>query len=301
MKTVQLFHNPGAGHGEHSKKEVVSLIEKNGYECIYTSTKEKGWKEELKDDADILAIAGGDGTVRKLVKELVTRTLLERKFPLAVLPMGTANNISKSLNLTAEAEDIIASWSKCNLQRYDMGRITGLEEPLFFLESFGFGVFPNLMKDMKKKDTEDITPEEKLELALKEMKKIAEEYEARKCTLTIDGVDHSGKFLMIEVMNIKSIGPNLELNPNADIGDGELEVILVSEEQREQLVRYIESKLEGNAVQNFSTLKAKKIEIAWDGIHAHTDDEIVKKNKEDAVSIEILNGVLEFLVPKEPK
>ena len=123
MKTVQLFHNPGAGHGEHSKKEVIALIKDNGYECIYTSTKEKAWKDELNEEADILAVAGGDGTVRKLVKELVKRTLLDRKHPLAVLPMGTANNISRSLNLTEDTEDIVAAWKQCHIQRYDMGRV----------------------------------------------------------------------------------------------------------------------------------------------------------------------------------
>lgn len=299
MKTVQLFHNPGAGDGEHSKKELIKLVEAQGFECQYTSVKEKGWKDEVNDDADILAIAGGDGTVRKLVKALVKRTLLDSRFCLGLLPMGTANNISKTINHDAGPEEVIAAWKQCNIRRYDMGRVTGLEEPLFFLESFGFGVFPNLMKDMKKQETDDMEPEDKLHLALEEMKKIVEEYEARDCKLTIDGIDHSGKFLMIEVMNTRSIGPNLELNPNADIGDGELEVVLVGEDHRQQLINYIAGKLDGNPSQHFSTLKAKKIELSWDGVHAHVDDEIVKKEKSEAITIKVLNGALEFLVPTE--
>src|SRR5690606_22791636 len=109
------------------------------------------------------------------------------------------------------------------------------------------------------------------------------------------------KYLMVEVMNIKSIGPNLELNPNGRTGDGDLDVVLIGEEQRAKLVSYICDKANGAPTQGFRTLKAKKIEMTWEGLHAHTDDETIKKERSTTIKIEILPGVLNVLTPTVPK
>ena len=70
MQTVKLIHNPTAGDEEHNKEHLVAQIEKAGFECRYSSTKKSGWKE-IEEDIDILAVAGGDGTVRKVVKNIL--------------------------------------------------------------------------------------------------------------------------------------------------------------------------------------------------------------------------------------
>ncbi|WP_439558729.1 diacylglycerol/lipid kinase family protein [Dyadobacter sp.] len=100
MKSVTVFHNPKAGDQAHSKKELVALIERHGYECRYYSTKKKGYKN-FKKDTDLIVAAGGDGTVGKVLKRLKTRKLAN-KIPVVVFPLGTANNISKSLDIKAE-------------------------------------------------------------------------------------------------------------------------------------------------------------------------------------------------------
>jgi diacylglycerol kinase family enzyme len=66
---------------------------------------------------------------------------------------------------------------------------------------------------MKKGEKYD-TPEG----ALKKLHEILSSYKPRQCHLEIDGTDHSGKFYMVEVMNIHSIGPNVALAPFADRG-----------------------------------------------------------------------------------
>src|SRR5687768_16389172 len=99
MKLVHLFHNPGAGNEEHSREELTSLLEANGYECNYISTKEKGWKR-FNDKAGIVVIAGGDGTIRKVVKELLRIQPLPKPVFIGILPLGTANNIAKSLGIS---------------------------------------------------------------------------------------------------------------------------------------------------------------------------------------------------------
>src|SRR5437762_678242 len=152
MKRITLVHNPTAGDEEHSKKELKNLIEENGFECRYLSTKEKDWKE-IKSNTDILMIAGGDGTVRKVTKELLKKKLLEHIWPIALLPVGTANNIAKALGVDGSSEEIISSLRHAEPKKFDVGKVTNIEDEEFFLESLGYGIFPYLMKEMKNIET----------------------------------------------------------------------------------------------------------------------------------------------------
>ena len=299
MKTIKLIYNPNAGDGNYDTKELTKIIEGKGLKYHLTSIKKEGWKE-IEEDTDIVAVAGGDGAVRKVCKMLLKRTGLEKRLPLAVIPLGTANNIGNSLGLMKPEEELVDSWDTGDVKTIDIGIVSGHgNESLFFLEGFGFGIFPNLMNEMTKVDeSEKETAEDSLSKAMEVLLETVKNYEARKCELVIDDTDHSGKFLLVEIMNMPSIGPNLAINPLADPGDGELEIIVIPEDQRDRLVKYVTEKMKGNdPAFAFSTLKGKDIAITWDGKHAHVDDEIIKAEKQFKVTVDVNKGVLDFIVP----
>ncbi len=294
MKQVILIHNPTAGNESHSRENLVALIEKEGFTCRHYSTKEKEWKE-IDYHADMLTIAGGDGTIRKVIKQLFKQ---KKNIPIALLPLGTANNIANTLELKGEIKQIIRSWKKASIKKIDIGLLHNVPEEHFFLEGFGFGIFPYLMKEMKKSETEYDSPAAELKDALKQLHEILLAYEPRKCHLEIDGTDHSGKFYMVEVMNMRCIGPNLVLNPQADPGDGELEVILIPEAHKDKFASYLMQKLSnGEDEYQFHTLKGKEIKINYDGKHLHSDDKLLKVSNELEILIEIKKGYLEILMP----
>src|SRR6266498_4685466 len=105
---VTLLHNPYAGDADQpSGDEILSLIRSAGHSAVYQSSKEPGWEKALEEAADIVAVAGGDGTVGKVAKRLIGNHT-----PIAVLPLGTANNIATALNLTdPPIEHLIAGWA----------------------------------------------------------------------------------------------------------------------------------------------------------------------------------------------
>jgi diacylglycerol kinase (ATP) len=301
MPIVQLFHNPTAGDEEHSKKKLTRAIESHGFECRYSSTKEKGW-EELEPEAEFIVLAGGDGTVRKVAAQLLNRKLLEKKYPIALLPLGTANNVARTLGLNGNAEELGESWWKGKTKDFDIGIIHGLDEPAFFLESFGYGLFPRLMKEIKGRKEEleekNLSPEEELQLVLEVLHDLIQEYEPKEFKLEIDGEDHSGQYLLVEIMNTRSIGPTLELAPKADPGDGFFEVVMITEKQRTILLEYLQKKRKGSkAPFACPTLKAQKITITCEGVHAHMDDAYLKLEKSLEIKIEIQKGVLDFIIP----
>jgi diacylglycerol kinase family enzyme len=295
MKVCTLIHNPGAGAEKYNKDELISQIESLGYECRYISIKKTEWKD-LDPDTDFLVIAGGDGTVRKVTKRLLNRKILRKRFPIALLPLGTANNISKTLNIEGEPEEIAQTWSQRNLKKIDIGFIDGLEEPNFFLEGFGQGIFPILMQKMKDSDGKAFSNlKEEIKYSLKVLQDTVRTYKPEELQLQINGQDHSGRYLLAEIMNIRSIGPNLMLAPDADPGDGELEVVLVAESQRVEFAKYVENKL--NGMENpfvFNSIKAKSIRMHCRNTHIHIDDELIMIDDQLEINIEVFEGLLKF-------
>jgi diacylglycerol kinase (ATP) len=294
MKLIKLVHNPTAGDEEHDKEHLVRQIEAQGFECRYSSTKDDSWKD-IEADVDLVAIAGGDGTVRKVVKRLLKEN--KEQLPIAILALGTANNIAKTFDISSDTRATVEQWHQATEGSVDIGLVENVPDVSFFLEGLGFGVFPYLMKQMKKEKESFASPEEELRAALKKLHEILLNYEPRQCVLEVDGTDHSGKFYMVEVMNIKSIGPNVSLAPSANPCDGELEVVLVPESQKEKFARFLLQQLTDNDEgYQFHTLKGKKISIKWDGTRIHADDKMLTLKEPTTINIKVMEGALKFLL-----
>ena len=296
MKTVKVLHNPKAGAAELDKKKLLKLLQTAGYRCSYTSTKKSGWDNIDTGKTDFVVLAGGDGTVRKVAK-----TILNLRLAIGLIPLGTANNIARTLGVSGTPREIVDGWNETEMKPFDVGRIYGLKDAAFFLEGMGFGVFPKLMREMQKqKHKKPGAPEENLKTALHLLHDIILNAKARYCKITLDGADHSGKFILAEVMNTQSIGPNLTLASFADPGDGQLDVILIAERQREEFAAYVHNKMHGieqPAVFNF--LKAKNLDIYWEGKMLHVDDEIIELKKPKDIRIKLQESVLKFMVPRK--
>jgi len=298
MKIVNLLHNPDAGNEDHSEEKLVSLLEANGFECRYSSMNKKNWKK-IEEEVDFIVAAGGDGTIRKITKELLGRKLSEKTWPIGLLPLGTANNIAQTLEINESTEDIIQSWHHPRTKNFDVGRILGPPDTTFFLESFGYGLFPFVIRKMKKIDKSAIeTSDMEIKTALEILHESIFTYEPKYCELNVDGTDHSGKFLLAEIMNTRLIGPNLFLSPHGDPGDGQFEVILIPQKDKEKLASYVTDKMKGiDEPYHFEQLKGKNIKVMWEGTHVHADDEIIKLEKNEKIEIELREGLLKFLVP----
>ena len=301
MKVAKLLHNSNAGEEDHEAEDLVSEIRANGFDCSYSSTKKKALKK-MDSDFDFLVAAGGDGTIRKITRYLLKQKKVERPWPVALLPLGTANNIAKTLGVERNTEEVIRTWHNARLQPYDVGDVYhNKDEVGFFLESFGFGIFPRLMKEMKDEVIEEsATAEERIQHALKVLYRVICSYKPRHCEIIADGKDFSGKFMMMEVMNTKSIGPNLMIAPDADPGDGTFELVFIPEEKREDLATYVHHKIEGREMSfDFPMIHAKNISLKWNGTDVHMDDELIDLKKSNQVYIHPRSGLLEFMVPSQ--
>lgn len=297
MKRAHILHNPNAGSQDQTKHELISLIESNGLECGYSSTKDLKWKK-VDQNTDFLVVAGGDGTVRQVALELLQKERFKKRLPILLLPLGTANNISKTLNIAGHEAEIVRILDNKRVKKYDVGIVDGLKKQLIFLESFGCGVFPNLMKAMKDiPEREEATPEENIKTALQVLHEIVTTCTPLPLEIKIDDTKYDDSYLMAEVMNIESIGPNLQLSPDSDPGDGHFEVVLVPESMRQQLADYVQNKINGIETSFHPIIiKGKKINMQTNGGMLHVDDELIKTKRPKKIRIRPEWGMMEFFV-----
>jgi len=296
MKSATLLHNPKAGDEANTRTELLFKIKTEGFECNYSPLDQHDWNE-INEVTDFLIIAGGDGTVRNAAIELLEKQL-NQKYPIALLPIGTANNIAKTLGISAGEKSIIQSWHQQKLKKFDVGRIISGSYTGYFLESFGYGVFPLLMQVMKKQDKQLMdSPEKKMNLALKLLQEIITTYSAPYCDLEIDGKDYAGNYLLMEIMNTKAIGPNLVLSPHGDPGDGQFEVVMIPEQQKEKFLLQVFEMFNGTEQHyKFDLIKGKNIKLNCTESPCHVDDELINLDKGEEINIQLMEGMFTFLV-----
>src|SRR5258706_10863384 len=100
-RRATLIHNEKAGDRRHSRGNLIELLERAGYSVAYFPAKHSDLAEALGHPAEIVVSAGGDGTVARVVREARAEGP-----PIAILPLGTANNIANSLGIGGTPEGL---------------------------------------------------------------------------------------------------------------------------------------------------------------------------------------------------
>jgi diacylglycerol kinase family enzyme len=296
---ITLIHNPGAGKtGVKEAKKLRKLLERHGHDVRYRSTKEEGWKRALKKRADLIVVAGGDGTVGKVARRIVGRGV-----PLGILPSGTANNIARTLELIERPfEELVLGWEKPRSVKLDVGIASGPWGERYFIEGVGAGLFAaTLAKPPRKNIKKSANP---VAGGLERLKRAAKDAEPLELHAKLDGADISGRYLLIEAVNLRYVGPNLHLAHDSKAGDGMFDVVLVTEAERERLRYYLDHWQDNRErIAVLPTKRGRCLEIEWTGFPLHIDDKLKPKPdmkpKEMAGLFEArLEGEeVEFLVP----
>lgn len=294
MKNILIVHNPTAGYAVHSKQYLIDIIRDTGMKATYVSSDEVGWEESLSNSPDVIYLAGGDGTVHSLALELLKEEKAENRPPVVLLPLGTANNIANTLSI-AEKHVFQALEPGTEKKKFDCGEISGIPGDEIFLEGVGMGIFPELISEMKK---EEFDPEEKLDRTLNILLKIVKKYKPQKAKIELDGFTIKGSFLMVEVMNTQFIGPKLQLAPEADPGDGYLDLVMIPENKREELEAYVSSLIDGKTYdirKLVISFRVQKLKIKWKGAKVHVDDALDQNYSGKKIKIKIQPGAITFL------
>jgi diacylglycerol kinase family enzyme len=288
---VALFHNEDAGDGS-SVDEITALLERHGHQLVQVIDKEFRVDRIVASHADLVVAAGGDGTVAT-----AARVLTGRKIPLAILPLGTANNIAKSLCSDDPLDAVVEAWTHADPESLDMGFARGEWGQRIFFESVGAGLIPagiaaaKAQEDKAREGSSTVKPEE----AVETFRNVLAQLEPQRWTLVIDGEEQTGEFLLVEILNIPSIGPNLVLSDEANPSDGVFSVIVATEQHRRVLDEYLARRISGSEQPlSMPLLHARRVEIR--GVsEVHVDDQLLDTPSPQTVSMTIEPAALQFL------
>ena len=300
---VTLVHNAGAGDDDQPDGEALqSLVRSAGHVVRYQPSEDPMWAAVLDESADVIAVAGGDGTVGRVAKKLVGRDV-----PLAPLPLGTANNISKTLGLTElTLQEIVTGWDLGRRMSFDVGVAKGPWGSRYFVEAMGIGLFACAIPvaESNRQLAKLTDADAKVAYALQMLRERLTDCAPQALELRIDGKDYSGSYVLFEAMNMEFVGPNLYLAPAIAPADGMLDVVLVTPAERDKLNESLATWQQGELEHpDVPRLRARTIEMKWTGFQAHFDDEPWPGETEEPpslvpIELRVEHEALSFLKPR---
>lgn len=264
---VTLIYNPHAGGlGDLSSDKLLAALRDAGYTLTYRATQsEDDLDDALADAADLVVVAGGDGTLRSVATRLIGRRV--KVFP---LPLGTANNVCKALNIRGSALELISGLTRPATRPLDLGHVQGPWGEGYFLEAMGIGLFAESLESYRPEEGKSVFR------AIGALIETLAKHRSRHWHITLDGRDISGEYLMVEVLNTPATGSRLRLAPNADPGDGLLDVVCVDEHSRNNLLTYTKATFNEELAElsSVDVHRGKHLELVWDGFPVHLDAKV---------------------------
>jgi YegS/Rv2252/BmrU family lipid kinase len=269
MKTPILLNlKAGALHATPGVEEISELAEKLGFDVDVIPAGPPGeMRRQIQDlvrsGVSRLAVAGGDGTVHLAVQE-VARTGVA----LGILPQGTANNFATALHLPLDLSAALRVVQEGHPRDVDLGRIGSL----YFTEAAGVGLFADALALYGPRAAKNPA---RLFWALL---RLFLSFRAHRVRLTVDDKVIQERAVMCTVANTFRMGLADPMAPGARVTDGMLDVVIVGDLTRRELVQYYRAMKAQSHLQlpKVSRVRAKKVLIeSRRPMRVHSDDRIV--------------------------
>ena len=276
---LTLLHNPTAGDGATSSELLCATLRAAGHAVTYQSTKADDFARVLDHPADLVVVAGGDGTVGK-----VAVCLADGAPPVAILPLGTANNVARALGSTWNAHALAEGLhdggiDRMNRRPLDICEARGPWGATRFVESAGVGLLTRLLRDAAARGRQEATgTTDKVALGRRHLRRLLDAASPRHVAVDADGEDLSGEYVLVEALNLPRVGPRITLAPADNVGDGRFDLVLLRDADRRAFGEAL-----GRPVADASGLvgsdgpltwrRVRRIRLSWDPDDGHLDDE----------------------------
>jgi diacylglycerol kinase (ATP) len=261
---ILLVHNPKAGSGKYSKEELLSAFRLADRVPAYCSTADEDYPSSLRRSADLIFVAGGDGSVARVICDLPDRSI-----PVGILPLGTANNIARALGIKGTAIELAEVLQPGRSRRLDIGIAEGPWGRSRFIEAVGLGPLATSIDQGASGPWKGLKA---LHAGRRKMQELLATADVLDVKVVADGEPFAGAFLAIEVLNIGYTGPALPLSKRADPGDGKLDLFCVPVSRREEMIAWLDAPHKRSPPVKIH--KARKVAISGHLPHQRVDDEV---------------------------
>lgn len=247
-------------------------------------------KEAVRNGCDYIIAAGGDGTLNEVINGIAEHAAYVR---VGLLPLGTGNDFARSLKLPATVEENIAILHATKTRSIDLVRVDS-DQVRYFI-NVSAGGFSGLVD-------EKLTPELKrtwgpLAYVRSAAAALPELHAYRTDVVLDDGEELNVDLYNIIVANGTYVAGGLPVAPEADSGDGLLDIILIPKGSTTEMVLLAAQIVLGNHLGSQSILfrRSRRLSVnSKPGMWFNADGELVGN---EPATFEIIPRALQFVVP----
>jgi diacylglycerol kinase (ATP) len=254
MKKALLLVNQHSRKGQNLLSQATVKLQALGFDLIVESTNRA---DEISDtirrhqnQVELVIIGGGDGTLNCAIEGLI-----DTKLPLGILPMGTANDLARTLEIPTDLSAACQVIASGKIRLIDLGWVNG--QHFFNVASLGLSVqiTQRLTKDVKQRWGV-------LAYAFTALQTIWESRPFR-AEIKVNNQSFHVKTIQIAIGNGRYYGGGMTVAEDATIDDRRLDLYSLETKNWWEIIALLPAMRQGNhnSWPNVRALHAQEIEI----------------------------------------
>jgi diacylglycerol kinase (ATP) len=266
--------NPVAGSvkGTDAMRERLQVLEPEQFHISeQAGDAERCAREAAQGGAELIVSAGGDGTLNEVINGIATAGCTA---VLGLVPLGTGNDFARSLGVSSDIDAALEHIGKQQIRAIDLVRVTS--DQVRYFVNVSSGGFSGLVD-------EKLTPELKRTWGpLAYLRSAAAAFSGLRGYTTSVSLDDQPQIetdlYNVVVANGRYVAGGIPIAPEADIGDGLLDVILIPERGPADLAIVAAQILVGKHLGSDAIIfkRAKKVAItSRPGMWFNVDGELI--------------------------
>lgn len=226
MASTLLVTNPASPSGGDEIEQAAERLRETGPVELVRPGQPRDLPEAIRrrgSEFDRIVLGGGDGTVN-----LALDALVEVDKPFGLLPLGTANDLARSLDIPRKLDRAIDVILAGHLRRLDVARVNDVS----FINAIGIGMGPQMTREMD--------AESKSQLGvlayLKGSVQVLQRQRVFRARINSEDRSREGEYVQITIANGINYGGGMTVADDAKLDDGRLDVLLVPKQSRLSLL-----------------------------------------------------------------
>ncbi|GAB4420624.1 MAG: diacylglycerol kinase family lipid kinase [Anaerolineales bacterium] len=303
--------NPTSGRGYAEKAIPVLESElrrhKLDFDLIRT---ERPWhaaeiakQAVIEGKYQVIVTASGDGTANEVINGIMQARQESRRneVALALLPVGTGNDMGYGLGIRGKLEENIALLARNERKKIDIGLVKGGDYPngRYFVNGVGIG-FDAMVGFVAVKIR---WARGLLAYLIAVIQTIFFYYKAPAVEISFNGQTLKQDSLMVSIMNGQRMGGGFYMAPDGNPGDGQFDLCIVSAPSQLRIFGLVPYFLKGTQASQpeITTGQAQTITVkaVRGNLPAHCDGETLCEAGQE-LSIEILPQAIDFVTTELP-
>ena len=222
---ARVICNPSSGGGSCEPDAVREALADFDIEWVNTQGGGDALAAAKEWSSGLLIVVGGDGTVNEVINGL-GRAGFPADVTLAVLPMGTGNDLAATLTIPNDLEEAQEAIRENRVRTFDVVRVRseGVGERFFInVSTGGFGAEASSLADEEMKNRWG-----KLAYFRAPLEK-ALDFDVREVRVTLDGEERMLRAVNVAVGNCRYAGGGWLAAPKANPEDGLLDLVVIED------------------------------------------------------------------------